>query len=106
MTPSLPALDAIARRRATRHFDPAKPLAEDLLKTILGAAESLGVASAPMEGFDPVREKEAFGVPGDHTVCCLVAPGHASKPQASPGRFGSSDVCYEEQFGQAWTLGE
>jgi nitroreductase len=74
------------------------------LETILGAAESLGVASAPMEGFDPVKEKKAFGVPDDHTVCGLVALGHAAQPQPSPGRFGSSDVCYEEHFGQPWRL--
>jgi len=74
--------------------------------TMMLAAESLGVASAPMEGFDAQKVKEAFGVPHDHTVCALVALGYAAKSQPFPGRLGLSDVCYEEHFGQPWSLGE
>jgi nitroreductase len=70
------------------------------------AAESLGVASAPMEGFDHGKIKEEFGVPDDHIVCCLVALGHRLEQAACPGRFGLNEVCYEEHFGQPWTLGE
>jgi nitroreductase len=73
--------------------------------TLMLAAESLGVASAPMEGFDPKAVKAAFGVPDDHTVCCLIALGYAAEPKPFPGRFGLEDVCYEEYFGQPWTLG-
>ena len=74
--------------------------------TLMIAAESLGVASAPMEGFDPTRVKEAFGVPDDHTVCLLIALGHAAEETPFPGRLGLGHVCYEEHFGQPWTLGE
>lgn len=74
--------------------------------TLMLVAESLGVASAPMEGFDPIKVKEAFGVPDDHIVCCLVALGYAAEDKPFPGRFGLNDVCYEEHFGQPWTLGE
>jgi nitroreductase len=74
--------------------------------TLLIAAESLGVASAPLEGFDPARVKEAFGVPDDHTVCCLIALGFAAEAPPFPGRFGLEHVCYQEHFGQPWTLGE
>jgi nitroreductase len=74
--------------------------------TLMLAAESLGVASAPMEGFDPQAVKAAFGVPDDHTVCCLIALGYAAERKPFPGRFGLEDVCYEEYFGQPWTLGE
>lgn len=74
--------------------------------TLMIAAESLGVASAPMEGFDPAKVKEAFGVPDDHAVCCLVALGYAAGEEPFPGRFGLTDVCYEEHFGQPWTLGD
>jgi hypothetical protein len=52
--------------------------------TLMIAAESLGVNSAPMEGFDPVKVKEAFGVPDDHTVCCLIALGFAAESQPFP----------------------
>ena len=74
--------------------------------TLLIAAESLGVASAPIEGFDPEKVRAAFGVPDDHTVCCLIALGYADGPEPFPGRFPLGEVCYEEHFGQPWTLGE
>ena len=74
--------------------------------TLMIAAESLGVASAPMEGFVAAKVREAFGVPDDHTVYCLVALGYAAESKPFPGRLKLGDVCYEEHFGQPWTLGE
>jgi nitroreductase len=68
--------------------------------TLMLAAESLGVASAPMEGFEAEKVKASFGVPDDHTVCCLIALGFAAAAKPFPGRFGLEDVCYEEHFGQ------
>ena len=73
--------------------------------TLLIAAESLGVASAPMEGFDEAKVREAFGVPDDHAVCCLVALGYPAESQPFPGRLGLADVGFEEHFGRPWTLG-
>ncbi|MDB5352020.1 MAG: nitroreductase [Planctomycetota bacterium] len=74
--------------------------------TLMIAAESLGVSSAPMEGFETEKVKQAFGVPDDHSVCCLIALGFAASSQTFPGRFGLDDVCYQEHFGQPWTLGD
>ncbi len=74
--------------------------------TLMLAAESLGVASAPMEGFDASKVKDAFGVPDDHTVCCLIALGFAAEEKPFPGRFGLEEVCFLEHFGQPWTLGD
>lgn len=74
--------------------------------TLMLAAESLGVASALVDEFDPEKVRAALGVPDDHTVCCLVALGHPAEKRPFPGRFGLADVCYEEHFGQPWTLGE
>ena len=74
--------------------------------TLMIAAESLGVASAPMEGFEAEKVREAFGVPDDHIVCCLIALGHAAEQKPFPGRLGLGRVCFEEHFGQPWTLGE
>jgi len=45
-------------------------------------------------------------VPDDHVICGLVALGHALESDPFPGRFGLEDVCFEEHFGQPWTLGE
>ena len=76
--------------------------------TLMIAAESLGVDSAPMEGFELEKVKAAFGIPDDHSVCCLVALGFA-KPGTEkkfPGRFGLDEVCYLEHFGGPWTLGD
>lgn len=76
--------------------------------TLMIAAESLGVDSAPMEGFEPEKVRAAFGIPDDHSVCCLVALGFArpGTEKKFPGRFGLEDVCYLEHFGQPWTLGD
>ncbi len=74
--------------------------------TLMIAAESLGIASAPMEGFEPEKVREQFGVPDDHIICCLIALGYPVSEKPFPGRFGLGHVCYEEHFGQPWTLGE
>lgn len=76
--------------------------------TLMIAAESLGVDSAPMEGFEPEKVKAAFGIPDDHSVCCLIALGFAApgKEKHFPGRFGLDEVCYLEHFGGPWTLGD
>jgi nitroreductase len=70
--------------------------------TLMIAAESLGIASAPMEGFETEKVRQAFGIPDDHSVCCLVALGYAAGEQPFPGRFGLEEVCYSEHFGQPW----
>ncbi|MBV8318137.1 MAG: nitroreductase family protein [Planctomycetaceae bacterium] len=105
------ALRASAFRTMERRPDPATwALRSAMLAaaTLMIAAESLGVASAPLEGFDHARVKVAFGVPDDHVVCCLIALGFAADDEGKPfpGRFGLEDVCYLEHFGQPWTLGE
>jgi len=100
---------ARAARTMERVADPALWATRSTMlaaATLMIGAESLGLASAPMEGFEPEKVKEAFGVPDDHTVCCLIALGFAAEDKPFPGRFGLAEVCYEEHFGQPWTLGE
>lgn len=103
------AMRSNARKMMERRIEPvvwATRSAMLAAATLMLAAESLGVASAPMEGFDEARLREAFGVPDDHTVCCLIALGYAAESKPFPGRFGLGHVCFEEHFGQPWTLGE
>jgi nitroreductase len=106
ITPARAAeLRARAGRAMERRPDPAlwaTRWAMMAAATMMLAAESLGLSSAPMDGFDPAAVRGAFGVPEDHTVCCLVALGYAAEPEPFPGRFGLHEVCYEEHFGQPW----
>lgn len=74
--------------------------------TLMTAAEALGVASAWVDGVDSEKLEEAFGVPDDHVFCALIALGFADGPTPFPGRFGLEHVCFEEHFGQPWTMGE
>jgi nitroreductase len=96
-------------RSLANHPDPASwSLRSAMLAagTMMIAAQGLGVDSAPMEGFDAAKIKAEFGVPDDHIVCCLVCLGYALERDPFPGRFGLDHICYEEHFGQPWTLGE
>ncbi len=110
VTPEI-AAETRARARTTMERVTDRPLWATrstmlAVATMMLAAESLGVASAPMEGFDAQKVKEAFGVPDDHSVCCLVALGYAQGTKPFPGRLGLNEVCYEEHFGRPWTLGD
>jgi nitroreductase len=69
---------------------------------LMTAAEGLGAASAPMEGFDDEKVRAAFGIPDDHILCCLVALGYPAEEKPFPGRLPLDDVCYAEHFGQPW----
>ncbi len=103
------AIRASAFRTMERVADPALWATRSTMlaaATLAIAAESLGVASAPMEGFEPAKIKDAFGIPDDHTVCCLIALGFAAETKPFPGRLALGEVCYEEHFGQPWTRGE
>ncbi|MFO0959911.1 MAG: nitroreductase family protein [Isosphaeraceae bacterium] len=69
--------------------------------SLMLAAESLGVQSAPMEGFEDEKVRRAFGIPDDHAICCLICLGFARDSQPFPGRLGLADVCFGEHFGRA-----
>ena len=65
-------------------------------------AKAFGVDSCPMEGFVTAQVKEAFNIPAEVDVCCLLPLGYADEPiKKYGGRFNTERVCYEESFGQA-----
>lgn len=68
-------------------------------------AKSYGVDSCPMEGFVTTQVKEAFQIPEEVDVCCLLALGYADEPfKQYGGRFGRDRVCFGESYGEPLEL--
>jgi nitroreductase len=66
-------------------------------------AEAYGFDTAPMEGFDPSKVKEAFEIPNEAEVVALLAIGRAKAPDKPyTGRFPLKDIAFQEKFGVAW----
>ena len=66
------------------------------------AAKSFGIDSCPMEGFVSAMVKEAFQIPEEVDVCCLLPLGYAAEPlKQYGGRFEVTQVYYSESYGQA-----
>ncbi|WP_333230654.1 nitroreductase family protein [Microcoleus sp. Pol12B5] len=66
------------------------------------AAKSFGLDSCPMEGFVSAKVKEAFQIPEEVDVCCLLPLGYAAEPfKQYGGRFDVTQVYYSESYGQA-----
>ncbi|MEM7773690.1 MAG: nitroreductase family protein [Cyanobacteria bacterium P01_A01_bin.37] len=67
------------------------------------AAESFGVDTCPMEGFVSAQVKEAFNIPAEVDVCCLLPMGYATEPfKKYGGRFGPEKVFYSEAFDESF----
>ncbi|MEC4987794.1 MAG: nitroreductase family protein [Oscillatoria sp. PMC 1068.18] len=72
---------------------------------IMIAAKSFGVDSCPMEGFVTAKVKEAFQIPEDVDVCCLLALGFAKEPfKEYGGRFGLDQVFFGEIYGKNFMI--
>ena len=66
-------------------------------------AKSFGVDSCPMEGFLTEQVKQAFSIPEEVDVCCLLTLGYAAEPfKKYGGRFAIDKVFYGENFGQSF----
>jgi len=72
---------------------------------IMIVAKSHGVDSCPMEGFVSAQVKEAFQIPEEVDVCCLLPMGYADEPYKQyGGRFGIDQVCFGESYAQPFQL--
>ncbi len=66
---------------------------------IMIVAQSLGVDSCPMEGFVTAQVKEAFNIPPEVDVCCLLPLGYAKEPlKQYGGRFQNEKIFFNEIF--------
>ncbi|HTR43877.1 MAG TPA: nitroreductase family protein [Pseudomonadales bacterium] len=71
--------------------------------TMMLVAESYGLDTAPMEGFDPKAVANEFGLPSNAEVIALLAIGFAQEPDKPyAGRFALSEIVHDEHFGQRW----
>lgn len=69
------------------------------------AAQGFGVDTCPMEGFSSAQVKEAFNIPSEVDVCCLLAMGYAAEPfKQYGGRFAIEQVFYGESFGESFQV--
>jgi len=72
---------------------------------IMIVAKSFGVDSCPMEGFVSAQVKEAFQIPAEVDVCCLLPLGYAAEPfKAYGGRFEIDQVFFAESYGEYFEL--
>jgi nitroreductase len=66
---------------------------------LLLAAQNLAIDSCPMEGFIQFQVRQAFGIPEEVFVCCLIPLGYATEPLKSyGGRFPLGQMVSEERF--------
>lgn len=69
-------------------------------------ARSYGVDSCPMEGFVTAQVKEAFNIPDQVDVCCLLALGYTAEDPKKlyGGRFATEKVCFGESYGNKFEI--
>lgn len=66
-------------------------------------AETYGLDTAPMEGFDPDAVKREFNLPDDAEVVALLAIGFVKEPDKPyGGRLAIEEFVYNERYGERW----
>ncbi|KAG7397524.1 hypothetical protein PHYBOEH_000676 [Phytophthora boehmeriae] len=72
--------------------------------TFLYAAQTHGVATCPMEGFDQIRVRNALDIPDRYSIPVVVAMGYPN-PAAAPAkpsvRLEPTEVFFDGKFGQS-----
>ena len=82
-------------------------------QTFVYAAESHGLATTMMEGFDPRRTRELLRIPDRYAIPLMVATGYeyeeeeqsTTEEQMTP-RLDLSEIVFSETFGDPWTPAE
>lgn len=66
--------------------------------TLMLAAESKGLSTCPMIGFDPKKVAEILGIPDDHVPVMLVTLGKGVAPARPSGRLPLSEIAHLDSF--------
>ena len=78
-------------------------------RQVQSAATTLMIAAqatVPIDRYEPGPIRDTFGIPLDHSVCGLIAMGYAQEETLTLSSLPLAELCFEEHFGQPWTLGE
>jgi nitroreductase len=67
------------------------------------AAETYGIDTAPMEGFDPAAVRRVCQLPEDAEIVALLAMGFGRDPDKPyGGRLALEEFVHDETFGKPW----
>ncbi|ETL84890.1 hypothetical protein L917_15410, partial [Phytophthora nicotianae] len=72
--------------------------------TFLYAAQTHGLATCPMEGFDQIRVRNALDIPDRYGVPVVIALGHANpdaKPEKPSARLDPTEIFFDGKFGNS-----
>jgi nitroreductase len=71
--------------------------------TMMLVAETYGLDTAPMEGFDPQVVAREFSLPENAEIIALLAIGYGKEPDKPyGGRFALAEIVHDEHFGRRW----
>ena len=81
-----------------------------LAQTFVYGAESHGLATAMMEGFDPRRTRELLRIPDRYAIPLMVATGYEYEDKETIEanrtlRLDLSEVVFSDTFGEKWVPG-
>lgn len=66
--------------------------------TLMLAAQSLGLNTCPMIGFDPVKVTEILGIPSDHVPVMMITLGKGTSEARPSGRLPVDEVVHLDTF--------
>ena len=95
----LPMINGFYTSREQLQRDEAIRSSGIAAQTIMLAAKSMGLDSAPMIGFDPLEVSKIINLPEDHLIAMIICIGKAKEP-AFPrgGQLPYEEVVIEDNF--------